>query len=133
MLGGGLKVLRNIMFFQQSISQVSSHPSGTWEEPEGSWHNDAVEQNDPMQFLHVTIMSLESILCTLTSLWTFCWPEFDFPPSFFKSQQNHNPRFRNPKHAKWPKILSFHFNIILVFVKFPKPVVKEEAGGRFNQ
>lgn len=92
MLGGNLKVLRNIMFFQQSISQVSSRFTGTWEVPQRSWHNDAVEQKDPTQFLHVTIVSLESVLCILTSLWTFCWPEFDFFPSFFKSQQNHRPR-----------------------------------------
>lgn len=44
---------------------------------------DAVEQKGPTQFLHVTITSLESILCTLTSLWTFCWPEFDFFPLIF--------------------------------------------------
>lgn len=133
LLGCNLKVLTNILFWQQSISQVSSHLIGTWEVLEGSWHNDAVEQKDPTQFLHVTITSLESILCTLTSLWTFSCPEFDFFPSSFKSQQNHSPRVRNPKHAKWPKILSCRFNIILVFVKCPKPVVKEEAGGRFNQ
>lgn len=73
------------------------------------------------------VHTYQSLDFLLTRIWFF------FSPSSFKSQQNHSPGVWNPKHAKWPKILSCHFNIILVFVKFLKPVVKEEAGGRLNQ
>lgn len=78
MLGGGLKRAQEYSVLPTKYLTGKQPSHRYMGGARGVEAQDAVEQKGPTQFLHVTITSLESTLCTLTSLWTFCWPEFDF-------------------------------------------------------